>query len=183
MEKVGKEGVITVKEGHTIEDEIEITEGIRFDRGYISPYFVTDIKTHMVEFDKPLILLSEKILLLQDILPSLEAAAQTRRPLIILAEDVDGEALAVCILNKLRSQLQVVAVKAPGFGDNRGDLAILTGGTVFTDELNIKLECPTADMLGSTGSITIRKDNTIVLNGDGSNGHHSSSMRTNLCYP
>ncbi len=173
MEKVGKEGVITVKEGRTIEDEIEITEGMRFDRGYISPYFVTDVKTQKVEFDKPLILLSEKkISLLQDILPSLEAAAQARRPLVILAEDVDGEALAACILNKLRGQLQVVAVKAPGFGDNRksilGDLAILTGGTVFTDELDIKLERATADMLGSTGSITITKDDTIVLNGDGS---------------
>jgi chaperonin GroEL len=136
MEKVGKEGVITVKEGRTIEDEIEITEGMRFDRGFISPYFVTDVKSQKVEFEKPLILLSEKkISLLQDILPSLEAAAQARRPLVIIAEDVDGEALAACILNKLRGQLQVAAVKAPGFGDNRksilGDLAILTGGTVF----------------------------------------------------
>jgi chaperonin GroEL len=161
-----------VKEGRTIEDEIEITEGMRFDRGYISPYFVTDVKTQKVELDKPLILLSEKkISLLQDILPTLEAAAQARRPLVIIAEDVDGEALAACILNKLRGQLQVVAVKAPGFGDNRksvlGDLAILTGGTVFTDELDIKLERATIDMLGSTGSITITKDDTIVLNGDG----------------
>jgi chaperonin GroEL len=173
MEKVGKEGVITVKEGRTIEDEIEITEGMRFDRGFISPYFVTDVKSQKVEFEKPLILLSEKkISLLQDILPSLEAAAQARRPLVIIAEDVDGEALAACILNKLRGQLQVVAVKAPGFGDNRksvlGDLAILTGGTVFTDELDIKLERATLDLLGSTGSITITKDDTIVLNGEGS---------------
>ncbi|EJD08202.1 GroEL apical domain-like protein, partial [Fomitiporia mediterranea MF3/22] len=141
MEKVGKQGVITVKEGRTIEDEIEITEGMRFDRGYISPYFITDVKNQKVEFEKPLILLSEKkISVLQDILPSLEAAAQSRRPLLIIAEDVDGEALAACILNKLRGQLQVAAVKAPGFGDNRksilGDLAILTGGTVFTDELD-----------------------------------------------
>ncbi|KIM81641.1 hypothetical protein PILCRDRAFT_821407 [Piloderma croceum F 1598] len=173
MEKVGKEGVITVKEGRTIDDEIEITEGMRFDRGFISPYFVTDVKSQKVEFEKPLILLSEKkISLLQDILPSLEAAAQARRPLVIIAEDVDGEALAACILNKLRGQLQVVAVKAPGFGDNRksvlGDLAILTGGTVFTDELDIKLERATLDLLGSTGSITITKDDTIVLNGEGS---------------
>ena len=173
MEKVGKEGVITVKEGRTIEDEIEITEGMRFDRGFISPYFVTDVKSQKVEFEKPLILLSEKkISLLQDILPSLEAAVQARRPLVIIAEDVDGEALAACILNKLRGQLQVVAVKAPGFGDNRksvlGDLAILTGGTVFTDELDIKLERATPDLLGSTGSITITKDDTIVLNGEGS---------------
>ena len=173
MEKVGKEGVITVKEGRTIEDEIEITEGMRFDRGFISPYFITDVKSQKVEFEKPFILLSEKkISLLQDILPSLEAAAQARRPLVIIAEDVDGEALAACILNKLRGQLQIAAVKAPGFGDNRksilGDLAILTGGTVFTDELDIKLERATVDLLGSTGSITITKEDTIVLNGEGS---------------
>jgi chaperonin GroEL len=172
MEKVGKEGVITVKEGRTIKDEIEVTEGMRFNRGFISPYFVTDMKSQKVEFEKPFILLSEKkISLLQDILPSLEAAAQARRPLVIIAEDVDGEALAACILNKLRGQLQVAAVKAPGFGDNRksilGDLTILTGGTVFTDELDIKLERATTDLLGSTGSITITKEDTIVLNGEG----------------
>ncbi|KAL4071939.1 chaperonin GroL [Scleroderma citrinum] len=173
MEKVGKEGVITVKEGKTIDDEIEITEGMRFDRGFISPYFITDVKSQKVEFEKPLVLLSEKkISLLQDILPSLEAAAQARRPLLIIAEDIDGEALAALILNKLRGQLQVAAVKAPGFGDNRksilGDLAILTGGTVFTDELGIKLEKATPDLLGSSGSITITKEDTIILNGDGS---------------
>ncbi|EMD31541.1 hypothetical protein CERSUDRAFT_144847 [Gelatoporia subvermispora B] len=173
MEKVGKEGVITVKEGRTIDDEIEITEGMRFDRGFISPYFVTDVKSQKVDFEKPLILLSEKkISVLQDILPALEQAVQSRRPLLIIAEDVDGEALAACILNKLRGQLQVCAVKAPGFGDNRksilGDLAILTGGTVFTDELDIKLERMTPDMLGSTGSVTITKDDTIILNGEGS---------------
>ena len=173
MEKVGKEGVITVKEGRTTEDEIEITEGMRFDRGFISPYFVTDVKAQKVDFEKPYILLSEKkISLLQDILPSLEAAAQARRPLLIIAEDVDGEALAACILNKLRGQLQVAAVKAPGFGDNRksilGDLAILTGGTVFTDELDIKLERATVELLGTTGSVTITKEDTIILNGEGS---------------
>ncbi|GAA5943008.1 hypothetical protein JCM1841_004109 [Sporobolomyces salmonicolor] len=172
MEKVGKEGVITVKEGKTIEDEIEITEGMRFDRGYISPYFVTDVKSQRVEFEKPLILLSEKkISLIQDILPALETAAQARRPLLIIAEDIDGEALAACILNKLRGQLQVAAVKAPGFGDNRksilGDLAILTNATVFTDELDIKLEKLSPDMLGSTGSVTITKEDTILLNGAG----------------
>ena len=145
MEKVGKDGVITVKEGRTIDDEIEITEGMRFDRGFISPYFVTNVKSQKVEFKKPYILLSEKkISLLQDILPTLEIAAQAQRPLIIIAENIDGEALAACILNKLRGQLQVAAVKAPGFGDNQksilGDLAILTGGTVFTEELDLKLE-------------------------------------------
>ncbi|KAF6745057.1 heat shock protein [Ephemerocybe angulata] len=172
MEKVGKEGVITVKEGRTIEDEIEITEGMRFDRGFISPYFVTDVKAQKVEFEKPLILLSEKkISLLQDILPALEAAAQSRRPLLIIAEDVDGEALAACILNKLRGQLQVAAVKAPGFGDNRksilGDLAILTGGQVFSDEVEVKLEKASVELLGSTGSVTVTKDDTIILNGEG----------------
>ncbi|KAI9605176.1 hypothetical protein H4Q26_003151 [Puccinia striiformis f. sp. tritici PST-130] len=171
MEKVGKEGVITVKEGKTIEDEIEVTEGMRFDRGYISPYFITDIKTQKAELEKPLILLSEKkISALQDILPSLEAAATQRRPLLIIAEDLDGEALAACILNKLRGQLQVAAVKAPGFGDNRksilGDLAILTGGTCFNDELDIKLE----------SSVSITKDDTILLNGEG-----QKDMISNRC--
>ncbi|KAF8329757.1 chaperonin GroL [Cantharellus anzutake] len=172
MEKVGKEGVITVKEGKTIEDEIEITEGMRFDRGYISPYFITDVKSQKCEFEKPLVLLSEKkISALQDILPSLEIAAQQRRPLLIIAEDIDGEALAACILNKLRGQLQVCAVKAPGFGDNRksilGDLAILTGGTVFSDELDIKLDKASPEYLGSSGSVIITKEDTIFLNGDG----------------
>ena len=173
MEKVGKEGVITVKEGKTIEDELEVTEGMRFDRGFTSAYFITDTKSQKVEFEKPLILLSEKkISAVQDIIPALEASTQMRRPLVIIAEDIDGEALAVCILNKLRGQLQVAAVKAPGFGDNRksilGDLGILTNATVFTDELDIKLEKATPDMLGSTGSITITKEDTIILNGEGS---------------
>jgi chaperonin GroEL len=173
MEKVGKEGVITVKEGKTIEDELEITEGMRFDRGYISPYFVTDVKSGKVEFENPLILISEKkISSIQDILPSLELSNKQRRPLLILAEDVDGEALAACILNKLRGQVQVAAVKAPGFGDNRksilGDISILTGGTVFTEDLDVKPENATADMLGSCGAITITKEDTIILNGEGS---------------
>jgi chaperonin GroEL len=172
MERVGKEGVITVKEGKTLEDELEVTEGMRFDRGYTSPYFITDPKSQKVEFEKPLILLSEKkISAVQDIIPALEASTTLRRPLVIIAEDIEGEALAVCILNKLRGQLQVAAVKAPGFGDNRksilGDLAVLTNGTVFTDELDIKLEKLTPEMLGSTGSITITKEDTIVLNGEG----------------
>ncbi|PCD41758.1 hypothetical protein AU210_004302 [Fusarium oxysporum f. sp. radicis-cucumerinum] len=173
MEKVGKEGVITCKEGKTVADELEVTEGMRFDRGFVSPYFITDTKSQKVEFENPLILLSEKkISAVQDIIPALEVSTQQRRPLVIIAEDIEGEALAVCILNKLRGQLQVAAVKAPGFGDNRksilGDLAILTDGTVFTDELDIKLDKATPDMLGSTGSITITKEDTIVLNGSGS---------------
>lgn len=173
MEKVGKEGVITVKEGKTIEDELEVTEGMRFDRGFTSPYFITDTKSQKIEFEKPLLLLSEKkISAVQDIIPALEISTQLRRPLVIIAEDIEGEALAVCILNKLRGQLQVAAVKAPGFGDNRksilGDIGILTNATVFTDELDIKLDKATQDMLGSTGSITITKEDTIILNGEGS---------------
>ncbi|KAK9476711.1 chaperonin Cpn60/TCP-1 family [Lipomyces japonicus] len=172
MEKVGKEGVITVKEGKTIDDELEITEGMRFDRGFISPYFITDVKTGKVEFERPLLLLSEKkISALQDIIPSLEISNKLRRPLLIIAEDIDGEALAACILNKLRGQVQVAAVKAPGFGDNRksilGDIAILTGGTVFTEELDVKLESVTPELLGSSGSLTITKEDTIILNGEG----------------
>ncbi|KAG7661000.1 HSP60 [[Candida] subhashii] len=173
MEKVGKEGVITVKEGKTLEDELEVTEGMKFDRGFISPYFITNTKTGKVEFENPLVLLSEKkISSIQDILPSLELSNQTRRPLLILAEDIDGEALAACILNKLRGQVQVCAVKAPGFGDNRkntlGDIAILTGGTVFTEELDLKPSDATIDLLGSAGSISITKEDTVVLNGEGS---------------
>lgn len=172
MEKVGKEGVITVKEGKTIEDELEVTEGMRFDRGYISPYFVTDAKSAKVEFENPILLLSEKkISTLSDVLPALELSNKARRPLVIIAEDVDGEALAACILNKLRGQVQVAAVKAPGFGDNRksilGDIAILTGGTVFTEELDIKPENATMEQLGTSGAITITKEDTIILNGDG----------------
>lgn len=173
MEKVGKEGVITVKEGKTLEDEMEVTEGMRFDRGFILPYFITNAKLGKVEFENPLILLSEKKLsLIQDILPSLELSNQQRRPLLILAEDIDGEALAACILNKLRGQVQVCAVKAPGFGDNRknilGDIAILLGGTVFTEELDLKPENATVELLGLCGSITITKEDTVILNGEGS---------------
>ncbi|KAF7721312.1 chaperonin [Apophysomyces ossiformis] len=173
MERVGKEGVITVKAGKTIEDELEITEGMRFDRGFISPYFITDTKTQKVEFEKPLILLSEKkISHLQDILPALETSAKQRRPLLIIAEDLDGEALAACILNKLRGQIQVAAVKAPGFGDNRksilGDIGILTNSTVFSDELDVKLETASPELFGTTGSVTITKEDTIILNGAGS---------------
>ncbi|AGO13301.1 AaceriAFR155Wp [[Ashbya] aceris (nom. inval.)] len=173
MEKVGKEGVITIKEGRTLEDELEVTEGMRFDRGFISPYFITDAKANKVEFEKPLLLLSEKkISSIQDIIPALEISNQSRRPLLIIAEDIDGEALAACILNKLRGQVQVCAVKAPGFGDNRkntlGDIAVLTGGTVFTEELDLKPENATLQHLGSADSITVTKEDTVVLNGNGS---------------
>ena len=173
MEKVGKEGVITIREGKTLVDELEVTEGMRFDRGFISPYFITDPKSGKVEFEKPLLLLSErKISSIQDVLPALEISNQSRRPLLIVAEDVDGEALAACILNKLRGQVKVCAVRAPGFGDNRkntlGDIAILTGGTVFTEELDLKPEQCTMEHLGSCDSITVTKEDTVVLNGNGS---------------
>lgn len=174
MEKVGKEGVITVKEGKTIEDELEVTEGMKFDRGYISPYFITDVKSGKVEFERPLLLLSEKkISTLDDVVPSLEYSNQTRRPLVIVAEDIEGEALAACILNKLRGQVQVAAVKAPGFGDNRkntlGDIATLTGGTVVTEELDIKADRSSApELFGHAGSVVITKEDTIILNGEGS---------------
>lgn len=172
MEKVGKEGVITIREGRTLEDELEVTEGMRFDRGFISPYFITDPKSSKVEFEKPLLLLSEKkISSIQDILPALEISNQSRRPLLIIAEDIDGEALAACILNKLRGQVKVCAVKAPGFGDNRkntiGDIAVLTGGTVFTEELDLKPEQCTIENLGSCDSITVTKEDTVILNGSG----------------
>jgi len=181
MERVGKEGVITVKAGKTIDDELEVTEGMRFDRGFISPYFITDTKTQKVEFEKPLILLSEKkISLLQDILPALEASATQRRPLLIVAEDLDGEALAACILNKLRGQIQVAAVKAPGFGDNRksilGDLGVLTHSTVFSDELDIKLDKASPELLGTTGSVTITKEDTVFLNGAGSKDSYHPTL-------
>lgn len=172
MGKVGKEGVITVQDGKTIEDELEVTEGMKFDRGFISPYFINDSKKGEVVFENPYILISEKkITLVNDIIPSLEIAARERRPLLIIAEDVDGEALAALILNKLRGQIAVCAVKAPGFGDNRKaileDLAVLTGGSVFNEELGIKLDRPEATHFGQVKSCTVSKDDTIILNGQG----------------
>lgn len=172
MGRVGKEGVITVQEGKTIEDELAVTEGMKFDRGFISPYFINDTKKGEVVFENPYILISEKkITLVNDIIPSLEIAARERRPLLIIAEDVDGEALAALILNKLRGQIAVCAVKAPGFGDNRKaileDLAVLTGGRVFNEELGIKLDRPEAGFFGQVKSCTVSKDDTIILNGQG----------------
>ncbi|CAM9021043.1 hypothetical protein WICANDRAFT_64629 [Wickerhamomyces anomalus NRRL Y-366-8] len=172
MEKVGKEGVITVKEGKTLEDELEVTEGMRFDRGYISPYFITDRKSGKTELERPWIFLSDKkISSINDILPVFEIAVKTRRPLLIIADDVDGEALAACILNQIRGQVTVCAVKAPGFGDNKkntlGDIAILTGGTVFNEEIDLKPENATPELLGSAASITITKEDTVILNGEG----------------
>lgn len=173
MAKVGKEGVITIQDGKTVEDELSVTEGMKFDRGFISPYFINDTKEQKVTFENPYILLCDKkITLVTDIIPSLEIVARERRPLLIIAEDVDGEALAALILNKLRGQVAVCAVKAPGFGDNRKaileDVAVLTGGTVFNEELGMKLDKPQAVHFGSVKSCTITKDDTVLLNGQGS---------------
>lgn len=153
-----------------MEDELNVTEGMRFDRGFISPYFVTDAKNQKVEFENPYVLIAEqKISMVQDIVPALEVVAQQRRPLLIIAEDVEGEALAALILNKLRGQLQVAAVKAPGFGDNRknilADMAVLTGATVFSQQIGASesVSKVTAAHLGSLAACTITKDDTVFL--------------------
>ena len=172
MEKVGKDGVITVQDGKTLSDELEVVEGMKFDRGFISPYFMTDTKTMKVELEDPAVLLYDsKISSIQSLLPVLEGVARDGRSLLIIAEDVDGEALSTLILNKLRGGLKVCAVKAPGFGDNRkntlADLAVLTGATLVSQETGQKLESTTAEMLGSAKKITITKDDTVILNGAG----------------
>jgi chaperonin GroEL len=172
MEKVGNEGVITVEEAKTAETELDVVEGMQFDRGYLSPYFITNVEKMEVELEEPLILLSEKKLgSLQPLLPLLEAVVQSARPLLIIAEDVDGEALATLVVNKLRGGLRVAAVKAPGFGDRRKamleDIAILTGGQLVSEDLGIKLENVTLDMLGSAKKVTITKDNTTIVDGSG----------------
>jgi len=173
MEKVGKEGVITVQDGKTMYDELDVVEGMKFDRGYISPYFITDQKTQKVEFENPLILYHEKkISQIQPLLPILEQVVKEGRPLVIVAEDVETEALATLIVNKLRGGVKIAAVKAPGFGDNRKanlqDLAVLTGGQVVSDELGVKLENCDFGVLGTCKKMTISKDDTVVLDGAGS---------------
>lgn len=172
MEKVGKEGVVTVEEAKSLETELDIVEGMQFDRGYLSPYFVTNPEKMVCELDSPYILLHEKKLSnLQAILPVLEAVVQSGRPLLIVAEDVEGEALATLVVNKLRGGLKVAAVKAPGFGDRRKamleDMAILTNGQVISEDLGIKLENVTLDMLGSAKKIRISKDDTTIVDGMG----------------
>ena len=172
MEKVGNEGVITVEEAKSLETELEVVEGMQFDRGYLSPYFVTNADKMLVEMEEPLILLHEKKLSsLQPMLPILESAVQSNRPLIIIAEDVEGEALATLVVNKLRGGLKIAAVKAPGFGDRRKamleDIAILTGGTVVSEDLGIKLENVSIDMLGSAKRVAITKDDTTIVDGVG----------------
>jgi chaperonin GroEL len=172
MKKVGNEGVITVEEAKSLETELDVVEGMQFDRGYISPYFITNADKMLVELEDPYILINEKKLSgLQSMLPLLEAVVQSGKPLLIIAEDVEGEALATLVVNKLRGGLKVAAVKAPGFGDRRKamleDIAILTGGQVISEDLGIKLENVTLNMLGRAKRLTIDKDNSTIVDGAG----------------
>ena len=172
MEKVGNEGVITVEEAKSLETELDVVEGMQFDRGYLSPYFVTNADKMEVQLEEPQILIFEKKLsTLQPLLPVLEAVVQNGRPLLIIAEDIEGEALATLVVNKLRGGLRVAAVKAPGFGDRRKamleDIAILTGGQVISEDLGIKLENVTLDMLGKAKKVSITKDDTTIVDGGG----------------
>jgi chaperonin GroEL len=172
MKKVGNEGVITVEEAKSLETELDVVEGMQFDRGYISPYFITNADKMRVEFDDAYVLINEKKLSgLQELLPLLEAVVQTGKPLVIIAEDVEGEALATLVVNKLRGGLKVAAVKAPGFGDRRKamlqDIAVLTGGQAISEDLGIKLENVTLAMLGRAKKVMIEKENTTIVNGAG----------------
>jgi chaperonin GroEL len=173
MEKVGKEGVITVEEAKGLESELDVVEGMQFDRGYLSPYFITNAEKMTTELDSPLILLHEsKLTNLQPMLPLLEAVVQSGKPLLIIAEDIEGEALATLVVNKLRGGLKIAAVKAPGFGDRRKamleDIAILTGGQVVSEDLGIKLENVGLDMLGTAKRVNITKEDTTIVDGVGS---------------
>jgi len=173
MDKVGKDGVITVEEGKSLETILDFVEGMQFDRGFLSPYFVTDAERMVSELENPYILLHEKKLSnLREMLPLLEQVAKSTRPMIIVAEDLEGEALATLVFNKIRGMLNVVAVKAPGFGDRRkamlDDIAVLTGGQVISEELGMKLESVTLDHLGSAKKVTVDKENTTIIEGGGS---------------
>ncbi len=170
--KVGKEGVITVEEAKGIETSVEVVEGMQFDRGYLSPYFVTDNEKMVTDLEDPQILIvDKKITAMKDLMPILEPAAQNGKPLLIIAEDIEGEALATLVVNKLRGSLKIAAVKAPGFGDRRKamleDIAVLTGGTVISEDQGITLENATVDMLGKAEKVNIDKDNTTIVNGSG----------------
>ena len=172
FEKVGKEGVITVEEAKGTETYVDVVEGMQFDRGYISPYFVTDSEKMEADLETPQILITDKkISVMKDLLPILEPVAQSGKPLLIIAEDIDGEALATLVVNKLRGSLKIAAVKAPGFGDRRKamleDIAMLTGGTVISEERGFNLESATLEMLGTAEKVTIDKDNTTIVNGSG----------------
>jgi chaperonin GroEL len=172
MDKVGKEGVITVEEGSALTDELDVVEGMQFDRGYLSPYFINNQTTQVAELEKPLILLTEKkISNIREMLPLLEGVAKAGRPLLIVAEDVEGEALATLVVNNIRGILKVAAVKAPGFGDRRKamlqDIAVLTGGTVISEEVGLSLEKATVNDLGTAKKIVIEKENTTIIDGAG----------------
>jgi chaperonin GroEL len=172
MAKVGKEGVITIEEGQGLENELELVDGMQFDRGYLSPYFINQQQSQTAEFDKPLLLLCDKkVSNIRDMLPLLEAVAKAGRPLILIAEDVEGEALATLVVNNIRGILKVAAVKAPGFGDRRKamlqDIAILTGGTVISDELGLSLEKVTLNDLGEAKKVVVAKENTTIIDGGG----------------
>src|ERR1700732_4681357 len=172
MQKVGNEGVITVEEAKSMETELEVVEGMQFDRGYISPYFITNAEKMVCELEDPYILIHEKKLsTLQPLLPLLEAVVQSGKPLLIIAEDIEGEALATLVVNKLRGGLKVAAVKAPGFGDRRKamleDIAILTAGQLITEDLGIKLESVTLNMLGKAKKVRVEKENTTIIDGAG----------------
>ena len=172
MQKVGNEGVITVEEAKTAETELDVVEGMQFDRGYLSPYFITNAEKMIAELEDPYILIHEKKLSsLQSMLPILEAVVQTGKPLLIVAEDIEGEALATLVVNKLRGGLKIAAVKAPGFGDRRKamleDIAVLTAGQTISEDLGIKLENVTLDMLGRAKRVRIDKENTTIIDGAG----------------
>ncbi|RPI44750.1 MAG: chaperonin GroEL, partial [Hyphomicrobiaceae bacterium] len=172
MQKVGNEGVITVEEAKSLESELDVVEGMQFDRGYLSPYFITNADKMIAELEEPYLLIHEKKLAtLQPLLPVLEAVVQTGKPLLIIAEEVEGEALATLVVNKLRGGLKVAAVKAPGFGDRRKamleDIAVLTNGQVISEDLGIKLENVTLDMLGKAKRVRVEKENTTVIDGSG----------------
>ena len=172
MEKVGKEGVITVEEGSGLQNELDVVEGMQFDRGYLSPYFINQQASQTVELDKPLILLADKkISNIREMLPLLEAVAKQGRPLLVICEDVEGEALATLVVNNIRGILKVAAVKAPGFGDRRKamlqDIAVLTGGTVISDEVGLQLEKATLNDLGEAKKVVVEKENTTIIDGAG----------------
>ncbi len=181
MGKVGNDGVITVEEAKGISDELDVVEGMQFDRGYLSPYFATNMDKMIAELDNPYILLSEKkISSLKEILPVLEEVNKTQKPLLIIAEDVDGEALSTLVVNRLRGSLNIVAVKAPGFGDRRKasleDIAILTGGKVISEELGMSLDATTIDMLGTCGKVVVDKDDTTIIDGSGNQKNVNSRI-------
>jgi chaperonin GroEL len=183
MDKVGKEGVITVEEAKGLETYLEVVEGMQFDRGYLSTYFVTNPDTMQVDMDNPYILIyDKKISQMRDLMPALESTMQSGRPLLVIAEDIDGEALATLVVNKIRGVLKIAAVKAPGFGDRRKamleDIAILTGGTVISEEQGHKLENVTLEMLGSAKKVTIDKDNTTIVDGRGNEADIKARVNT-----